>query len=288
MSQRNETLNCLISNSKIDKKMSYFHVVIKYVSKLTNKAEIILEANYQEGDIKELIVKPYLTNKSFDFRGRRIDPNNVDLLKIFASKEVLVGRSKVFFDAALKEGTSFENAMHYLKCMDVTNEFITSVPEDRSIETDSKKLDQMVELAIYETSDILLKNHIDEVNRAYSCKCYTATFVLCRKVLENLILNILQEKYSGKTREDRAKYFDLNYGRNLDFGILLKNLRNSATDFIPKNKLVERICQLSECFKDEANDMTHSLYHIASKKEIDENKFQNILDLIKTLNASAS
>jgi hypothetical protein len=267
--------------------MSHYHVVIKYISKLTNKAEIILEANYQDGDIKELIVKPYLANKSFDFRGRRIDPNNVDLMKIFASKEVLVGRSKVFFDEALKEA-SFENAMHFLKSIDVTNEFINSVPEDKSIEMDSKKLDQMVVMAIYETSDVLLKNHIDEVNRAYNCKCFTATFVLCRKVLENLILNILQEKYSSKTREDRAKYFDLNNGRNLDFGILLKNLRNSATDFIPKNKLVERICQLSECFKDEANDMTHSLYHIASKKEIDENKFQNILDLIKTLNASAS
>jgi hypothetical protein len=267
--------------------LSYFHVVIKYVSK-TDKVEIILEGNYQEGDIKELIVKPYLTNKSFDFRGRRIDPYKLDFLKIFTSKETLDGEYKVFFDEALKEGNSFETAMFFLKTIDVTNAYINSVPEDLTKDFGSKKLDHIIELAIYDTSDIPLKNHIDEVNRTYTCECYTATFVLCRKVLENLILIILQEKYSGKTREHRAKYFDLNNGRNLDFGILLKNLRNSAIDFVPKNKLVERICQLSECFKDEANDMTHSLYHIASKKEIDENKFQNILDLIKTLNASAS
>jgi hypothetical protein len=47
--------------------------------------------------------------------------------------------------------------------------------------------------------------------------------------------------------------------------------------------LVERICDLAEGFKDEADDMTHSLYHIATKKEIDERNFQQILILIAEL-----
>jgi len=69
----------------------------------------------------------------------------------------------------------------------------------------------------------------------------------------------------------------------LDFSVLLATLGKSSTDFAPENKLVKRICQLSEGFKDNANDMTHSLYHIASKNELDEKCFQDILDLIKKL-----
>jgi DNA-binding ferritin-like protein (Dps family) len=72
----------------------------------------------------------------------------------------------------------------------------------------------------------------------------------------------------------------------LDFDRLLTNLRNSANDFIPRNNLARRICSLAEGFKEDANEMTHSLYHIASKKEVDERNFQQILDLISELEKS--
>lgn len=152
---------------------------------------------------------------------------------------------------------------------------------------EKKKADVIIKIAIYETEDTLLKKHIDEINRTYTYHCYTATFILCRKVLENLILNILKAKYPENDIDNRTKYIDIKKGRIADFSVLLTNLGESSKDFGPPyNKLANRICQLSEVFKDEANDMTHSLYHIASKKEIDENKFQEILDLIKKLEDS--
>ena len=148
----------------------------------------------------------------------------------------------------------------------------------------NRKNETIVKFAVYETDDPLLGKHIEEIDRTYTYRCYTATFILCRKVLENLIVHhILKKKYSEKTRGHRAKYYDFDKNRNLDFNVLLTNLRNSAVDFVPENKLVERICQLSDGFKEDANEMTHSLYHIASKKEIDEKGFQIILDLIKRL-----
>lgn len=141
----------------------------------------------------------------------------------------------------------------------------------------------MVAFAVYPTSDGLLDKHIEEINRTYTNDCFTATFILCRKVLENLIVQILKTKYPDRTKEHRAKYFDFNNNRILDFNVILTNLRNSISDFGPENKLVLRICQLAEGFKEDANDMVHSLYHIANKKELDEKGFQNILDLIKRL-----
>ena len=71
--------------------------------------------------------------------------------------------------------------------------------------------------------------------------------------------------------------------RALDFDKVISNLRQSSYDFNSERKLVERICDLAGGFKETANEMTHSLYHIARKNEIDEKGIQEILDLISEL-----
>jgi len=146
---------------------------------------------------------------------------------------------------------------------------------------------EIIEIAKYDTNDKLLKAHLEEINKTYTFGCYTATFILCRKVLENLIIHhILKKKYPTKSQQHREKYFDPARNRFLDFAILLSNLRDSATDFNSEKKLVERICDLADGFKETANEMTHSVYHIARKNEIDEKGFQQILDLIAVLEKS--
>jgi hypothetical protein len=144
----------------------------------------------------------------------------------------------------------------------------------------------IIEIAKYDTIDELLKAHLDEINKTYTCGCFTATFILCRKVLENLIIHHVLKKKYPTTQQDREKYWDFKRNRFLDFGVLLTNLKHSANDFKSEKKLVERVCQLAEGFKDEANDMTHSLYHLATKKEIDAKNFQQILNLVAILEKS--
>ena len=155
--------------------------------------------------------------------------------------------------------------------------------------TKARQKKEIIKIASYETDDKLLRKHIDEINKAYTCGCYTATFILCRKVLENLIVHhILRKKYPRKTKQHKSKYFDFDRGRNLDFSKLLANLRASSNDFGTEKKLVERICQLADGFKETANEMTHSLYHIAKRREIDNKDFQELLDLIARLEKSLS
>jgi len=150
--------------------------------------------------------------------------------------------------------------------------------------TKTRRTKEIIKIASYETDDKMLKAHLKEINRAYTHGCYTATFILCRKVLENLLVHhILRKKYPKNTKEHRSKYFDFSRNRYFDFNKLLTNLRASANDFVPDNQLVERICQLADGFKETANEMTHSLYHVAKKREIDSKDFQEILDLIKGL-----
>jgi hypothetical protein len=145
----------------------------------------------------------------------------------------------------------------------------------------------IIQFATYDATDKFLRAHLDEINKTYTYGCYTATFILCRKVLENLIIHhILKKKYPTKSQEHRQKYYDAPRGKFHDFGKLLSNLRESAPDFGSEKPLVERICQLSDGFKETANDMAHSRYHIARKNELDEKGYQEILDQIADLENS--
>ncbi len=153
--------------------------------------------------------------------------------------------------------------------------------------TKIKQKKKIVKIASYDINDKFLQALIQEINRCYTSGCYTATFVMCRKMLENLLVNqILRKKYPLSSQQHRSKFWDFDRNRILDFSKILYNLRNSSTDFFTEKPLVERICQLSDGFKEKANDMTHSRYHIATKKEIDEKNFQHLLDLIKNLETS--
>jgi len=151
----------------------------------------------------------------------------------------------------------------------------------------SRSRRKIIEFAKYDTKDDLLKAHVEEIKKTYTFSCYTTTFILCRKVLENLIIHhLLKKKYPEKSKQHREKYYDFTKKRFWDFSILLSNLRSSSSDFGSERKLVERICDLAGGFKETANEMTHSLYHIARKSEIDEKGFQQILDLITRLENS--
>lgn len=53
--------------------MEYYHVVIKNVSKLTKKSDIIVDLNRSEDYIKDKITNPYNKGEEFNFKGRRIE-----------------------------------------------------------------------------------------------------------------------------------------------------------------------------------------------------------------------
>lgn len=136
----------------------------------------------------------------------------------------------------------------------------------------------------YETEDQFVKAHILETNTAYTYGCFTAAFILCRKILENLLTDVVRKKYSRNKRENIELYFDVARGRTRDFSEILSNLRRCSIDFGPDKGLLERILNRAELFKDDSNNKAHSWYHIVrSRKELDETHFQDIIDMVVRL-----
>jgi hypothetical protein len=135
----------------------------------------------------------------------------------------------------------------------------------------------------YNTSDRFKKGHVDEFNRAYYYKCFTSCFFLARKIVENLIIDILKIKFP----QERGLYWDDSRRRFLDLSIILDNLNKKRGDFGTDSKLVERIYQKVKPFKDDANDKAHSWFHLVENKtEIDNMNIEFIISLIEKLEKS--
>ncbi|MFX0141482.1 MAG: hypothetical protein ACFFDN_48035 [Candidatus Hodarchaeota archaeon] len=163
--------------------------------------------------------------------------------------------------------------------MEVSRQKITINQKQRPKKEDIK------DMIIYETDDYFKKGHIKEINRAYTKGCYTSVHILARKIIENLIREILIKKFPPTTKNNKELYFNMAQNRFKDFSVILKNLYDKRNDFeLHKIKVIERLYQKGKMFKDDANDATHSWYYlIESKKEIDELNIQAIIELIKKL-----
>lgn len=144
-----------------------------------------------------------------------------------------------------------------------------------------KQLPLFIEL---ESEDRFVRGHVDELNMAYESKCYTACFILARKIVENLVIDILLLKYPEKILKNKELYFDTKQRRFKDFSVILKNLYDKRNDFGTKNKAVEKLYTLCLAFKDDANNKAHSWYHLVrNKDEIDKLQLKDIIDLINVI-----
>jgi len=147
-----------------------------------------------------------------------------------------------------------------------------------------RRKERIIRFISYPTHNPFRQAHIDEVNRAYTYKCYTCVFILCRKIIENLVADILRLKFPPITKENKELYYDIGRNRIRDFKELLKSLRSKKAEFEMDKKLVEKILSSVEPFKEEADQKAHSWYHIVkTRAEIDSMGVQNILNLLYEL-----
>jgi hypothetical protein len=138
----------------------------------------------------------------------------------------------------------------------------------------------------FETNNKFYNKHILEINKAYNAGCYTSVNVLLRKIIENVIIDILRHKYPPDDRSNKILYYNIDRKSYQDFSIVLKNLYDKRNDFDTLKKQIERLYDLCKNFKDDANDKTHSLYHIVERREeIDELHVDTIIELAKGISS---
>lgn len=146
------------------------------------------------------------------------------------------------------------------------------------------KKEKIVQFLRLEAEESYKRDHVAEINRAYSYRCYTACFLMCRKVVENLVLDVLELKFPRSVGDNLEIYFDKSQGRYRDFSVLLGALSEHSAEFGPEAKLAQRIVALAAPFKHDANDKAHSWYHIVkSPNELDALGVQDIVNFLQEL-----
>lgn len=109
---------------------------------------------------------------------------------------------------------------------------------------------------------------IKNINRTYRMRVYDATLVLTRKLLENLLIDVLRSKYKTERLEF---YYDTDSRRFKPFYQLVTNLENNLDDFKHfSSELDEDFIDGLNSFRQTANRGAHSLEIDVPDDEIEE------------------
>jgi len=128
--------------------------------------------------------------------------------------------------------------------------------------------------------DDFYNNLKKEINRSYRFKIFTGTVILSRKIIENLIIDIMRLKFPPNNEKNIALYFRTEDGRFHDLTILLKNLEAKKEEFKIDMPIIEHLLTLIKPFRPNANSKAHSIIMIGEEKELLNADIERMVELL--------
>lgn len=133
------------------------------------------------------------------------------------------------------------------------------------------------------------KELIQEINLSHSYQLYRSTIVLVRKLLENLLIDLLRTRYC---MQNVTLFYNPDRKEFLDFYYLVENLKKSSADFTPYTSgFNEEFFNFVTKFRETANANAHALEAFLDKDQFEKDKkklnhyikvIKNTIDTIKT------
>lgn len=109
----------------------------------------------------------------------------------------------------------------------------------------------------HEFKDTFFVKLVIEINRAYGFRLYASTLVLLRKLMENLVIELLRAKFGTQNLE---MYYWKEKGRHHDFSKLLENLKAKIDEFKPYSpNFAISMIDFLEKFKERSNAAAHTV-----------------------------
>lgn len=239
------------------------------------------------------LYKNYIVNSYFDYIMeylKSLDEKIIfELLNILLAYREFERMEKDFYDYDDEPVKDWRGGLiHYIR----KSPGIIYDPDKKELKIDDRlnvqEQIQLPDLINIETfkEDVFYKDLSHEINNCYKRGCHTAVFVLLRKLLENLLIDVLRKKYP----ENEGDNIDIYYGRNTnrfhDFSILLKKLERRKSEFGADGEAVEEFLKRIKPFKLEANSKAHSIIIQGRKEDIDKPEIERTLGLLLRLNKS--
>jgi hypothetical protein len=136
--------------------------------------------------------------------------------------------------------------------------------------------------------DYFLKIICQELNGVHRAGFYNSTLLLARKLLENLLIKLLEFKFPKKIDGNLQMYYDESRQRYKDFSDLIKVLREKKEEFVDGHSTIQRFITKVEKLADITNPTAHKLTYNASQNDVHSLELQELLELFKKICDSIS
>jgi len=107
---------------------------------------------------------------------------------------------------------------------------------------------------------------IDEINVCYEYEAYSSTLVMLRKLIENLLVDILRMEYAPKDLHEY--YFDESKEQFLPLHILVRNLEDMLED-LRRLGLTKKHLGIIKGLRKVGNRAAHSIIDLVDKRKLD-------------------
>lgn len=161
-----------------------------------------------------------------------------------------------------------------------THKFSSS---DKEIEDVFPKRREVPLLIDQEFEDFFYSHLKDEINKAYRLGLFTSVMLLSRKIIENLVIDILRLKFPPSIPNNLLIYYNEKEMRFHDFTLLIKNLEDRKNEFHLDKETLADFISLVKPFRPSANSNAHSIVKISDEKEILNFQIPRMIALLKRL-----
>jgi hypothetical protein len=123
----------------------------------------------------------------------------------------------------------------------------------------------------------------DEINMAYNHpELPNATLMLARKLIENLVYNLLEYKFGGERID---LYYDTDHRRAHDFSILLDNLKTHKQEFdLDLHETIDKFLEIVQPFRRDANAKVHKVMeYLETRAQLKKLKIPEMVQLLLKL-----
>lgn len=135
-------------------------------------------------------------------------------------------------------------------------------------------------ITIKELPDDFYYDLIEYIDRAYSYNIFPAVRILNRKLLENLIVDLLRKRF-GMSEIDL--FYDTKNRRFHGFNVLLKNMKDKIEDLKPISAAIDHdFLNSINQFRISGNSSAHTIELHVTKEEIDKEK-ADLMFIVKVL-----
>ncbi len=131
-----------------------------------------------------------------------------------------------------------------------------------------------------EFNDHFFDSLVREINGTFASGFYTSTVILIRKLIENLLIDLLRTKFPLNNAENLELYYDKEHGRFRFFSELINRLISKKDQFTGIVKTVDRLVTKINEFKEHADSNTHSLTMLSSADDVTKYDVKEIIELI--------